>query len=213
MSKKTTIVSVAIVILLILAIILIFKDKNNNRLTSMYEKMQKSNSYTFSMEEKTNEVYYKVSMAKRGKDISIDMYSNEDHTTTLITEKKTYSIMHNDQEYYDYGEEKIDLDIEISSLEKYIKKSCTNGKEEINGKTYYFEEYENEDIDFVIFADIDENSTVKTRFYFNGKNICYIKNIIQNDDENQEELIKADLTFSVDEKLFNIPEDYAEVTD
>ena len=213
MSKKTTIVLAIIAVLLILAVILIINDKKKNRLNSMYEKMQKSDNFTFTMEEKTNEIYYKVSMAKRGKDISIDMYSNEDHTTTLITENKSYSIMHNDQEYYDYGEEKIDLDIEISSLEKYIKKSCTNGKEEINGKTYYFEEYENEDMDFIIFADIDDSSIVKTRFYFNGNNICYIKNIIQSDNENQEELIKADLSFSVDEKLFNIPEDYAEVTD
>ena len=175
MSKKTTIVLAIIAVLLILAVILIINDKKKNRLNSMYEKMQKSDNFTFTMEEKTNEIYYKVSMAKRGKDISIDMYSNEDHTTTLITENKSYSIMHNDQEYYDYGEEKIDLDIEISSLEKYIKKSCTNGKEEINGKTYYFEEYENEDMDFIIFADIDDSSIVKTRFYFNGKNICYIK--------------------------------------
>ena len=213
MSRKATIVSAIIAVLLILAFTLIINDKKKNRLSSMYEKMQKSDSYTFTMEEKTNEIYYKVSMAQKGKDISIDMYSNEDHTTTLITENKSYSILHNDQEYYDYGEEKVDLDIEISSLKKYIKKDCTNGKEEINGKTYYYEEYENEDMDFIIFADIDDSSIVKTRFYFNGNNICYIKNIIQSDNENQEELIKADLSFSVDEKLFNIPEDYAEVTD
>lgn len=213
MSKKTKIAGVCILFLIILACILIFTGERKEKVKIMYEKMKKSNSFTLSMEEKTTEINYKVSMAQRGQDISIDMYSDEEHTTTLILENKSYFIMHDDQEYYDYGDEKIDSDIVLSSLKNIVQKTGISGKEEIDGKTYYYEEYENKNMDFIIFANINESSKVKTRFYFIGNDLCYIKNIIQSDDGNQEELIKTVLKFEVDEKLFDIPDNYAEVMD
>lgn len=213
MSKKTAIISLAIIILLVLAFILIFNGEKKDRVKNMYEKMQKNNIFTFSMEEKTTEINYKVSMAQRGKDISIDMYSDEEHTTTLILENKSYFIMHNEKEYYDYGEEKIDSDIVLSSLKNITNKTCTKGKEEVYGKSYYYEEYENEDMDFIIYANVNESSKVRTRFYFNGNNICFIKNFIESEDGNQEELIETTLKFDVDKNIFTIPDDYAEVAD
>ena len=180
---------------------------------SIYNKMQKSQKYTFSMEETSTDINYKVSMAQRGEDVSIDMYSDEEHTTTLILDNKSYYIMHNDKEYYDNGEEKVESDIVLSGLRSISQKQYTTGKEELNGKTYYFEEYENENMDFIIFANINESSKVKTRFYFNGNNICFIKNFIESEDGNQEELIKVTLKYEVDDSLFIIPEDYAEAAD
>ena len=46
-----------------------------------------------------------------------------------------------------------------------------------------------------------------------NNNLCYIKNIIVSEDEKQEELIKTDLKYKVDENLFDIPDDYAEAAD
>ena len=213
MSKKTIIISMSIVFLLVLSIFLIFASEHKNRVKSMYEKMLKNKNYTFSMEEKTSEIDYKVSMIQRANDICIDMHSEEEHTTTLILENKSYFIMHDEKEYYDYGDEKIDSDIVLSSLIKFLQKPCVTGKEEINGITYYYEEYENDETDFIIFANINENSNIKIRFYFNGNNLCYIKNIIVSEDEKQEELIKTDLKYKVHENLFDIPDDYAEAAD
>ena len=212
MSKKTIIVAISIIFLLIIALILIINGEKKSRVKKMYEKILKSQEYTFSMEETTTEINYKVSMAQRGKDVSIDMYSDEEHTTTLILENKSYFVMHNEKEYYDYGEEKIDSDIVLSSLKNITNKQFEKGKEEINGNTLYYEEYENEDMDFIIFANINESSNVKTRFYFNGNDICYIKNIVESEDGNQEELIKTKLKFEIDEAVFVIPEDYAEAS-
>ena len=212
MSKKTIIVAISIIFLLIIALILIINGEKKSRVKKMYEKILKSQEYTFSMEETTTEINYKVSMAQRGKDVSIDMYSDEEHTTTLILENKSYFVMHNEKEYYDYGEEKIDSDIVLSSLKNITNNQFEKGKEEINGNTLYYEEYENEDMDFIIFANINESSNVKTRFYFNGNDICYIKNIVESEDGNQEELIKTNLKFKIDEAVFVIPEDYAEAS-
>lgn len=213
MSKKTGITIILIIVLLIIALISIFKGEKTSKVNNMYDKIKKSQKYTFSMEENTTEIKYKVSMAQRGTDVSIDMYSDEEHTTTLILENKSYFIMHDDKEYYDYGEEKIESDIIISSLNNITKKEYTSGKEEINGVDYYYEEYDNEDMDFIIFANINESSKVRTRFYFNGNNLCYIKNLIESKDGNQEELINVALKYDIDDSLFKIPEDYAEIAD
>lgn len=213
MPKKATIVSISIVVLFVIGLALIINEKKTSNVKSLYDKMQKSQKYTFSMEETSTDINYKVSMAQRGEDISIDMYSNEEHTTTLILDNKSYYLMHKDKEYYDNGEEKVESDIVLSGLKNISQKQYTTGKEELNGKTYYFEEYENENMDFIIFANINESSKVKTRFYFNGNKICFIKNFIESEDGSQEELIKVTLKYEVDDSLFAIPEDYAEAAD
>ncbi len=208
--KKTLIIICSILILLIIALICIFKGEPKDRVRNMYEKISKSPNFTFSMEETTTEINYRVAMAQRGTDVSIDMYSGDEHNTTLVLENESYYIMHNDKEYYNFGDEKVESDIIISSLKNISKDVYVSGKEEINGNTYYYEEFNNEDNDFIIFANINESSNVKTRFYFKGNDICYIKNYIQNEDSEQEELIKTNLIFNIDEALFNIPDDYAE---
>lgn len=213
MSKKTIAIICGIIILLIIALILIFKGEAKDRVKNMLSKIQNSQNYTFTMEEKTSDIDYKVSMAQRNKDISIDMYSDEEHTTTLVLENESYYIMHNDKEYYDFGDEKVDSDLVIGSLENISKNEYISGKETIFGTTYYYEEFNNEDMDFLIYANINESSAVKTRFYFKGNEICYIKNIINSEDGNQEELIKTSLIYKADDKLFEIPEDYAEAAD
>ena len=213
MPKKATIVSISIVVLFVIGLALIINGKQTSKVKNIYDKMQKSQKYTFSMEETSTDINYKVSMAQRGEDISIDMYSNEEHTTTLILDNKSYYLMHKDKEYYDNGEEKVESDIVLSGLKNISQKQYTTGKEELNGKTYYFEEYENENMDFIIFANINESSKVKTRFYFNGNKICFIKNFIESEDGSQEELIKVTLKYEVDDSLFAIPEDYAEADD
>ena len=213
MSKKAIAIICGIIILLIIALILIFKGESKDRVKNMLDKIKNSEKFTFTMEEKTSDIDYKVSMAQRNKDISIDMYSDEEHTTTLVLKNESYYIMHNDKEYYDFGDEKVDSDLVIGSLENISKNEYISGKETIFGTTYYYEEFNNEDMEFIIYANINESSNVKTRFYFKGNEICYIKNIINSEDGNQEELIKTSLIYKADDKLFEIPEDYAEAAD
>ena len=211
MQKKSVIIfSVIIIILLIMALILIFKKEKIDRVLSMYENIRNSQNFTFYMEEQNSEFKYKVLLAQRGTDVSIDMYVDEEHTTTVVLQNEAYYIMHDEEEYYNYGDEKIDSDVVLSGLNNITKNQYTTGREEIQGKSYYYEEYDNNTMDFIIFANINETSTVKTRFYFDGDNIVYIKNIVTSEDSTQEELIRATLSNDIDERLFDIPEDYAE---
>lgn len=211
--KKLIIFGAIILILLIIAFILIFKKEKTNRVSNLYKQICYNQNFTFTMEEVSEDINYKVLMAQRGTDISINMYSEDEHTTTLVIDEGAYFIMHNIKEYYNYGEEEVDSDIVIKGLYEMSKKQYAIGKEEIQGKTYYYEEFKNDGEDFIIFANSSENNSITTRFYFDGDKIVYIKNIAHNGNEEQEELLKTDLVFNIDDKLFQIPEDYAEVED
>ena len=69
----------------------------------------------------------------------------------------------------------------------------------------------NDDANFVMYTNHNETSNIKTRFYFDGNDIKYIKNIITTDEDVTEELLKITLNYNVDENVFKIPDDYAEV--
>lgn len=213
MQKKSLIIfGVVIVILLIIAFVLIFKKDKTDRLLNLYDKIRNSQNFTFTMEEQNQEYKYKVSMAQRGTDISIDMYSDEEHTTTIALEKEAYFITHDTQEYYSYENEEIESDIVLSGLHNMSKTPYVTGREEIYGKQYYYEEFDNENADFIIFADANEKSSVKTRFYFDRDKLLFIKSIVTDDDgETMEELLKISIEYTVDDSVFEIPEDYAEV--
>ena len=212
MSKKSMILfAIIIVILIIIALICIFKKEKRDKVLTIYDKIRNSQNFTFSMEEKSDEINYKVIMAQRGTDVSIDMFSDNEHTTTIIFQNEAYYIVHDKQEYFNYGDEEIDSDIVLSGLHNMTKKEYISGREQIEGKSYYYEEFDNDTTDFLIYANINETSKVKTRFYFDNDKIVYIKNIVISEDFSQEELIKVDLKYDVDQKLFEIPNDYAEV--
>ena len=81
---------------------------------------------------------------------------------------------------------------------------------------YYYEEFDGI-TDFLIesYKDMDVE-TAKTRFYFKGKKLQFIKTIYQTVDPdtgeiaNIEELLKANIEYQVEENIFEIPSEYAE---
>ena len=214
MSKKsTTIACVIIALLLIIAFISIFYKEKGNRVKSLDKKISENQNFTFSMEEVDSELNYKVAMAQRGTELSIDMYSEGEHTTTLILDDEAYYINHNEEEYYDFGDENVEAYNTIYALNALSESEYVSGREEILGKTYYYEEYDNDNMDFIVYAEANEESKIKNRFYFDGDELVYIKNIIINEEEQHEELLKTSIIYSVDDNLFEIPEEYAESED
>ena len=212
MKKKIIIISAVIVFAIILIIILNVTANKTDRLLNMYKKMSNNQNFTFSMEEVNEDFPYTVTTMQRGTDVSINMYSGGEHMTTLVVDGHAYYIIHSDKEYYDYGEDRTDIaDSVLFWLEDITQKTYNTGKEEIDGKIYYYEEYDDEKAQFIIYADPNEASSIKTRFYFEKNELKYIKNIITTDDEVFEELIKIELKYDIDESLFEIPDDYAEI--
>lgn len=204
------IIFVVLIMILILSIIFVINQKQTDLVKQMYKNISEKSSYSFSMEEENSEINYKLIISKYNESICIDAYSNDDHTTTLVTEKEAYYIMHNQKEYYEYDGDSVEADILKTELAGIDKKEYSSGHEKINGKQYYYEEYD--DIStFIMWSNYNvDNSKLKTRFYFSGDKICYIKTTI---DDKEEELLKVEFTEDVDKNLFQIPQDYAESGD
>mgnify|MGYP001025789515 CR=1 FL=1 len=80
-------------------------------------------------------------------------------------------------------------------------------KEKIENKTYTYEEY-NAVTKFVMMDNSEnEGQEIKTKFYFDGNKLEYIKTIVGN----KQELLKVDISDDVDNNLFEIPSEYKEM--
>lgn len=215
-SKKVKMILILVAVIIILTILMFALGSSPSDLTiNMYKKINNSQNYTIILKGREDDEYsYTISIAQRGIDISIDMISKSDdeeqHTTTLLEDENVYTIMHNDKEYATMSSKDIEADILIPEMKDIDEKTYQKGKEKVNGKTYYYEEYKGIST-FLMLIDADNEENVKTRFYYDGDKLVYIKNMIDQDGEKLEELIQAECNYEVNEKLFEIPEDYAEV--
>lgn len=215
-SKKVRFIIYVFIIMVIIGLITVFilNTRNKSLTLSMYKNISNSQEYTIIMEGEDKEYSYKISMAQKGTDISINMNSkyedDNQHTTTLVTNKNAYYIMHNQQEYIMLDSEDIDADVLIPVMTDVYEKEYKKGKENIKGKNYYYEEYKNIST-FLMLIDVSEEDSIKTRFYYDGEEIVYIKNIIEKEGKKLEELVEVKCIYDADDSLFDIPEDYAEI--
>lgn len=212
--KKQTISKIIFIILLIILIIAIIYIVKLNTIQKhltldMYNKICNDSNYTFEMVEEKTGKNYKLTVAKSGENISIDTVSPDEHTTTLVNDGYAYYIIHSKEEYFSYDSEEIEADILKNGLDGIEEKAYTYGHEKINNTNYYYEEYEGIG-SFVMLSNLNiDESNLVTRFYFDKDKIVYIKTII-NDGES-EEVLKINFTEDVDENVFTIPENYAEI--
>lgn len=195
---------ILIIILIIAIIIAIIGQKEKNMTKKIYKDICEKNSYTFSMTEQ--DIDYTLTVSKKDKLISIDTLSENDHMTTLVDEEAAYYIMHSEKQYYLYDGEEIDANIVKNGLSEIEKQEYISGNEKINGNNYYYEEYDGITT-FIIWLEYLEEDNIKTRFYYDKGKIAYIKTIIGE----EEELLKVNFTESVDDSLFEIPDDYVEL--
>ena len=214
--RKNKRIPLIVVILIIIAIIFIIfklvgnKEDKSQKLAKIYEELNNNQTYLFEMEQNSNN---KTIMAKKGDETIIDQYSKdsetkvESHTTTLVKDDNTYLILHDRQEYYVYQQNNVEQNILTDGIKEVIDKEYTTGEEKVRGKKYKYEEYSGSTI-FMITNTLElDESSIKTRFYFdNNGNLTYIKTIYGEESE----LLKVKLENSVDDSLFEIPANYAE---
>lgn len=219
-NKKITIPFFAIVILIIIVIVGIIigiiatKKSDGSKLNKIYEQMIRNNTYVFTrydLEEKN-----KIITSRKIDKTMIDMYNSGEHISTLILNGDTYLIFHENQEYYTYSNNSKDAEILTDELKEIIQLEYTTGKEKIYGKTYNYEEYKGVS-NFLIYSNKDMDvDSIRTRFYFKGKDLVYLKTIydVVNEDTGErtqsEELQTVNVDFEVKDDVFTIPENYAE---
>lgn len=210
--KKRIIRIVIPIILMIAIIIAIIIVKNNKKteihlLSEVYNQLNGITSYQFQKEKDTNN---KTIVVKDGNNAVIDNYTSGTHTTTIIKDNTTTYITHEKEEYYIYNNTNIDVNVVESWLADVVNREYTTGEEKIRGKKYYYEEYQGT----TLFTDTnvlnDDESQVKTRFYFDNDNkLVYIKTIFS---QMEEETLKIEISTDIDKSLFDIPEEYMEIS-
>ncbi len=220
MNKKISIpiipVIIAVVIVVVIVAIVLTKGNQDkgSKLEKVYEKMVTSQTYAFTrydLEEKNKIITYR----KVDKTL-IDQNYSESHASTLIKQGNTYLISHNNKEYFYYPNNNLDEEKLTDNLKNIIDLEYTAGKEKVYGKTYKYEEYKGVSV-FLISTprDMDINS-IKTRFYFKGNELVYLKTIydVVNEETGEriqkEELQTVKVEYKVDDSVFEIPTDYAE---
>lgn len=219
MNKKLSIPIVPIIIVLIVTIIVIgvlvrVTSDDVSKLLKVYNKMIENQTYCFTrydFEEKNKLITYR----KNGKTL-IDMYNSGEHLSTLVLEGDTYLVFHKNKEYFVYPNNNMDEEILTATLKSITELEPTTGKEKIYGKTYKYEEY-NGISDFLITSTNNMLAdSIKTRFYFKGNELVYLKTIYNFVDEETgekmqgEELQTVSVEYEVNDSVFEIPSDYAE---
>lgn len=177
-------------------------DGNNSKVSKLYDELEKKSTYSFTTQsDNDEEVYY----ATKDNKAYIKLSSQGEKIEELvIKDGNTYLLVEDQKKYYTYGNNEMDLKMILNQLEEAKEKQYTQGKESIDGKQYKYEEY-NETAGFLIKAISEEDEVEsKTRFYFDGDKLVYIKTIVGN----EEETLKVNVSNQVDEKLFEIPSEY-----
>lgn len=201
--KLVVVIAIIIAVVIVISTVVTSKNKNVKRLYQLYDKLNTSQTYLFEMERDDEN---KTIMAKKGDKTIIDVYSEEDHRTTIIKDNTTYYILHNREEYYVYNDS-VEQTILTDGLSEIISKEFIIGTEKVKGKKYTYEEYQGSTM-FMETSSLNVNEgEIKTRFYFdNEDNLAYIRTI---KGVNQE-LLKINTQMEVDDSIFEIPSDYAE---
>lgn len=214
MSKKKRIL-VVVSIILVLAIIVgvvcflgfrrttenITLDGATSKVSKLCSELKEKQEYSFRTTlDEQNEVYY----AKKGGVAYVDTIYRGKESKFIIKNGNSYLLLEDEKTYYTYQNNETDLEKINVQLEETKEKQYTEGKEKIENKEYKYEEYEGVTGFLIKDVTLTENQTAKTRFYFNGNKLIYIKTIT----EDYQEILKVDISYNIDDKLFEIPTDY-----
>lgn len=172
-------------------------------INELYESLKQEQAYSINLTlDENNKSLY----AKQSNIAYLDDILNGVETEMLIKNGNTYLIKDEDKVYYVFKNNETNLNKIEDILEALKDKEYQTGEEEIDNKSYSYIEF-NQLTDFAIMNTSNIKSDIKkTRFYFDGKDLKYIKTIAGN----KEELLKVTISRDVDNKLFQIPSDYEE---
>lgn len=219
MNKKTAIIiSISVIVILIIAGLVWFfvanknDDKNENQETTaqesrtqkVYDKLKNSESYQFVRKVDDNN---QVLIAKKADRAYEEEIYDGSKTNYIVKDGDLYLISPENQRYYKYQNNDEILHLIENAFAKIQDKTYTEGKEEINGKNYKYEEFSGIQeflVDSNLYSANEDN--IKTRFYYSGNDLKYIKTIT----ESNEELLEIKIEYEADDSLFEIPEGYTD---
>lgn len=218
MSKNRKIILIVVIAIIVLAIIAGFiylvgfqsgvKDKildgSTSKVNKLYSELKEKQNYSFIMTlDEKNKIYY----AKKDSMAYIETTYQDEISKFIVKNGNSYLLMDDQKIYYKYENNETDLEKIIYQLEKMKDKDYVVGKEKIENATYKYEEYEKVTEFLIKDISMEEEQTAKTRLYFDGNKLVYIKTIVGD----YEEILKIDISYQIDDNLFEIPSEYKEI--
>lgn len=179
-------------------------EGSTSKVKQLYSELAEKPSYRFktTLDDK-NEIFY----AKKENKAYINTIYQGKKTKFIIKEGNTYFLVDDSKEYYTYHNNEIDLEKIVLQLETIKENQYIQGKEKIEGKEYQYEEYEAVAEFLMKEITTTEKETAKTRFYFIGNQLAYIKTMVGD----YQETLKVEISNQVEDKWFEIPPEYKEV--
>lgn len=215
MNKKTIII-IAISVIVILAIVgltLFFfrkgnssdgqtANKDDSKVIKIYDKISENPVYTFTrtLDDK-NSIKTVINEKSAYKDSNLNGSRNQ----YIVKDGNTYLLMESSKKYFIYQNNDMILSEILNTFEKAKESAYVTGREEINGKQYKYEEFLGVDglaFDTDLISNDEENA--KTRFYFDGNTLKYIKTILGE----KEELLQVEISYQAKDGIFEIPSEY-----
>lgn len=217
MSKKKKVILIIGIVILASAIIIgmiywmgnerkesVILDGSVSKVNKLCSELKEKQAYSFRTTlDEQNEIYY----AKKNDAAYIDTTYQGKTSKFIIKNGNSYLLSDDEKIYYTYQNNESDLEKVTVQLEEIKKKQYTEGKEKIENKDYKYEQFEG--VTEFLVKDIEgiEKQATKTRFYFSGDKLVYIKTIVGD----YQEILKVDISYDVDNNLFEIPSDYKEM--
>lgn len=210
MDKKKKIIIISAIIIVVLALIIgivylfVTKKSGKNEISkvqNLYETLKNKNSYAFeTILDDNNKFYY----AKLDDKAYTDTIYKGNESKYIIKDGNSYLLVDDMKAYYTYANNEIDLNKIEVELQNIKDQPYEKGKEKIDNKEYFYEEYKMAtELSMGIIPE-DDNENIVTRFYFKGDKLEYIKTI----KGEKQELLKVDILDNVNKDLFEIPSDY-----
>ena len=211
--QKIFITSVCLIVIISIIILIIYavtniggksESKDENRLANIYERMTQNETYSITFQLNDNNRY---TVYRKGDVANIDTYDDGNHTAHIVKDGNTYLLMYEMNQYYIYQNNSSELTELTNELNEIIQsQEPETGKEKIDGVNYRYEEYKGVSY-FLMNTDeeVSEENT-NTRFYFDDDNLKYIKTTTGD----KSELISVNISYDVDDSVFDIPSDFQE---
>ena len=216
--KKIIIIAISIIVLLIvIGLICFFVSRANNsesgdagnsaqesKTIKIYNQLKESEKYQFTR--KVNDEN-QVTIAKSGDRAYEEETFNGKKTYYVVNEGDLYLLNKSTERYYKYQNNDEILHEITDAFSRIEGMTYTEGKEDINEKSYKYEEFKGIQ-EFLIDSNLytDNSDEAITRFYYSGDDLKYIKTIVGD----KEELLEINIEYNVDDSLFEIPEGYSD---
>jgi len=179
-------------------------EGGNSKIAKLYTELKEKQEYSFTTTlNNENKIFY----AKKDNIAYTKTIYQGNESKYIIKDGNSYLIKDQEKVYYTYYNNESDLEKIALQLSEIKENKYTEGKEKIEGKPYNYEEYEIATDFLMKDIEYEKLEKAKTRFYFSGNKLIYIKTIV----EEYQEILNLYISNKKEEKLFEIPTNYKEM--